>query len=219
MIKKTTKSILMTAAACGALAFSGGVLWAAEQTGAQPSQQGAEPGQGQGQQGQHGANAPTGSSAGELSHATAMVTGIDRSARTVTLKKEDGEVVTVDVPADVKAFDRLKVGDRIDIDFYESLAIQMLPPGSKPSASERQRRSMTTSGGTNVREMTVSAQVVSVDPAANKVTFKGPRGRLQTITVQDPQMQQKLPSLKPGQVVQFTYTDATAASIRPATGQ
>ena len=29
-------------------------------------------------------------------------------------------------------------------------------------------------------------------------------------------MQKKLPSLKPGQVVQFTYTEAIAASIRPA---
>ena len=28
-------------------------------------------------------------------------------------------------------------------------------------------------------------------------------------------MQKKLPGLKPGQVVQFTYTEAVAASIRP----
>jgi len=29
-------------------------------------------------------------------------------------------------------------------------------------------------------------------------------------------MQKKLPSLKPGQMVQFVYTEAVAASIRPA---
>jgi hypothetical protein len=51
--------------------------------------------------------------------------------------------------------------------------------------------------------------------AANKVTFKGPRG-VRTVEVQDPSLQAKLPSLKPGQVVQLTYTEAMAASIQPA---
>ena len=34
--------------------------------------------------------------------------------------------------------------------------------------------------------------------------------------LKNPKLQQKLPDLKPGQVVQFTYTEAMAASIRPA---
>ena len=33
------------------------------------------------------------------------------------------------VPADVKAYDTLKVGDRIDIDYQESIAVSILPPG------------------------------------------------------------------------------------------
>ena len=62
----------------------------------------------------------------------------------------------------------------------------------------------------------ISAEVTSVDAANNKVSFKGPKGQVRTVTVQDPAMQKKLPGLKPGQVVQFTYTEAVAASIRPA---
>jgi hypothetical protein len=203
MTKQTTKWIIMTAA-CGALTIGAGAPSFAAETGTQPAQ-GTMPG-----------GAPQAGSTAELTHATAMVTAIDRSARTLTLKKEDGEVVTISVPTDVKAYDRVKVGDRIDIDYYESLAISMLPPGAKPSMSERTRRTTTAGGATTAKETTVSAQVMSVDPAANKVTFKGPRGKLTTITVQDPQMQQKLPSLKPGQMVQFTFTEATAASLRPA---
>ena len=34
---------------------------------------------------------------------------------------------------------------------------------------------------------------------------------MKTVNVDDPAMQKKLPSLKPGQVVQFTYTEAVAA--------
>ena len=64
------------------------------------------------------------------------------------------------------------------------------------------------------REQTVSAQVISVDVPNNKVTFKGPKGNRKTITVSDPTLQ--LPNLKPGQVVQFTYTEAVAVSIRPS---
>jgi Cu/Ag efflux protein CusF len=162
---------------------------------------------------------PTGGSQAELTHATAMVTAIDRSARTATLKREDGEEVTISVPSDVKAYDKLKVGDRVDVDYYQSLAVEILPPGAKPSSSTKSARSMEATSGVTGKQYTVSATVMSVDAAANTVTFKGPHGKIRTIAVQDPQMQAKLPSLKPGQVVQFTYTEATAASIRPASGQ
>ena len=55
---------------------------------------------------------------------------------------------------------------------------------------------------------------MSVDAKANKITIKGPNGGTQTIAVQNPEVQKKLPMLKVGQVVQLTYTEAVAASIR-----
>ena len=57
--------------------------------------------------------------------------------------------------------------------------------------------------------------MLEVDVANNKVTFKGPKGNAKVVNVQDPEMQAKLPSLKPGQVVQFTYTEAIAVAIQP----
>ena len=148
-------------------------------------------------------------------HATVVVTSIDKANRKLTFKKSNGEKETIAVAPDVKAFDHLKVGDKIDVDYMESVALQMLPPGTKPSASERTARGgdMGMHGG--AREVTASAEIISVDAAANKVTFKGPRG-VRTVEVQDPALQSKLPSLKPGQVVQLTYTEAMAASIQPA---
>ena len=58
--------------------------------------------------------------------------------------------------------------------------------------------------------------MVSVDQAANTVTFKGPQGKIRTVNVEDAALQAKLATLKPGQVVQFDYTEAVAADIRPA---
>jgi hypothetical protein len=150
-------------------------------------------------------------------HETMVVTSIDRSTRNVVLQNADGEKKTVKVPTDVKAFDTLKVGDRIDVDYYEAMAVALAPPGSKPSMSERSGSSRMAEGGRVAgRETTISAEVLAVDVPANKVTFKGPQGNARVVQVTDPALQKKLPQLKPGQVVQFTYTEAVAASIRPA---
>jgi ribosomal protein L2 len=139
------------------------------------------------------------------------VTAVDKAERKLTIKNVSGEKMTVQVPVDVKSFEKLKVGDRVDIDYTESLALSMLPPGSKPAITERSASIPGAAG----RELSVSAEIVSVDAANNKVTFKGPKGQLKTITAQDPEVQAKLPSLKPGQVMQLTYTEAVATAVQP----
>ncbi len=116
----------------------------------------------------------------------------------------------------MKAFDKLKKGDKIDVDYTESIAVAMLPSGTKLSASEKTAAAKTGKGmGGAGRQVTVSAQVVSVDTANNTVTLKGPKGNVETVDVTDPDNQAKLPNLKPGQVMQFTYTEAMAVSVTP----
>jgi hypothetical protein len=161
-------------------------------------------------------NTATGQTRTQLVHKSATVTAIDKGARTIAIKTDEGEETSVDVPKDVKQFDALAVGDKIDLDFYRSMAISMAPAGSKPSMSERKGRMVDVGGGVRGREVKVSAEVVSVDAAANTVTFKGPKGNVETVHVENAANQAKLPSLKPGQVVQFDWVEAVAASIRPA---
>jgi Cu/Ag efflux protein CusF len=148
----------------------------------------------------------------ETTHATVAVAAIDKNARKLTVKGADGEKTDIQVPADVKEFDKLKVGDKIDIDYMESIAISMAPKGTKPNAMER----VATVPGAVGREVTATAEIIKVDPAANKVTLKGPGGKHTTVTVQDPGLQAKLPSLKKGQVVMFQYTEAVATAIQPS---
>jgi hypothetical protein len=158
-----------------------------------------------------GPNGPTGTTT-ETTHATVTVAAIDKNARNLTVKTPDGDKTDIQVPADVKEFDKLKVGDKIDVDYTESLAVAMAPKGTKPSTNEK----MTSGPGAAGHAVTVTAEVVKVDPANNKVTFKGPKGKKQTVTVQDPDMQARLRSLKPGQVFTFQYTEAVAAAIQPS---
>jgi hypothetical protein len=149
-------------------------------------------------------------------HDTVTVTGIDKSARMLTVKNEAGDTRNIQVPADVKAFDRLKKGDRIDVDYTESIALSMLPAGSKPSVAEKE--AMARAGkeaGMTSRQISISAEILEVDAAGNKVVLKGPKGNARVVHVQDPDIQAKLPNLKPGQVVQVTYTEAVALAIQP----
>jgi hypothetical protein len=157
-------------------------------------------------------------SAERMTSETFVVSGIDRGKRSVTLTNAEGERNTMTVPSEVKAFDTLKVGARVDVDYRESIAVSLAPSGTKPSMVEKTIGTPMSAGGPAgaAREMQISAEVVSVDVPNNKVTFKGPKGNHKTIAVADPALQKKLPNLKPGQVVQFTYTEAIAAGIRPA---
>jgi hypothetical protein len=71
-------------------------------------------------------------------------------------------------------------------------------------------------GGITGGELTMTAEVVSVDPGANTGTFKGPKGNLRTVYVSNAANQAKLATLKPSQVLQFNYTEAVATSLAPS---
>src|SRR5262245_14411660 len=132
------------------------------------------------------------SSRSRTTHETVTVSAIDKSARSLTVKTDAGDTRSIQVPSDVKAFDKLKKGDKIDIDYTESVAIAMLPPGSKPSSSEKSAMSRTGQGeGMAGKRVTVSAEVLEVDAENNKIVVKGPKGNARVVNVQDPDMQAK----------------------------
>ncbi|HSY39847.1 MAG TPA: hypothetical protein VLA79_09975, partial [Polyangia bacterium] len=54
-------------------------------------------------------------------HETVVVSAIDRTLRTVTLVNAEGDSRIVGVPPDMRSFDTLKVGDHVDVDYYESV--------------------------------------------------------------------------------------------------
>jgi len=148
----------------------------------------------------------------ETTRATVVVTAIDHDMRTFSVKMSDGGKTELKAPPDMVAFDKLKVGDKIDVEYSESIVLGMLPKGTKPSV---------TGVGASVpgaagQQMSVSAEIINVDTVHNKVTFKGPKGKIKTVSVQNPDLQSRLPSLKPGDVLVFQYTEALVTAIQPA---
>jgi hypothetical protein len=152
----------------------------------------------------------------ELVTAPFTVEAIDRKNRKLTVRSPDGESTTITVPPETKGFDNLKKGDKIDVDFYRSVAIAVLPAGATPTRTQQEQSQARAQGGTHGRQITSSGKVTSVNTQDNTVQVRGPDGKNQKISVEDPALRRQLQDVKPGDVVQITYTEAVAAEIRPS---
>jgi hypothetical protein len=145
---------------------------------------------------------------------------IDRETREVTLRDEHRKKQTFTVPSAFTGFDQLKVGDRVNVTYTESVALSMGKPGEKAGVELRDQASQTPGAkrpsGTRVHEVRATAEIVSVDTAKNQITIKGPQGNTETVSVEDPQLRERLTSIKPGDTIELTYTQAIAGSITPA---
>jgi translation elongation factor P/translation initiation factor 5A len=147
---------------------------------------------------------------------TATVESIDLKTRTIDLKGADGKKASIIVPESVKNLEKLKVGDTLTTTYLVSFAAEILKPGetappSSVSASSSQ------GGGELVRgrQQTALLKVESVDLPTNSVTLTGPKGNTRTVKVKRPELQEKLKTLKPGDEVQLTYTEAIAITVEP----
>ena len=59
----------------------------------------------------------------------ATVEAIDASTRTVTLKKEDGSYLTTVAGPDITRLAELKVGDTVNVQYYENVVVRVKRPG------------------------------------------------------------------------------------------
>lgn len=155
-------------------------------------------------------------SVGESIAMTAVVVGIDRSDREVTLRGPQGNVVTVDVPDSVKNFDQLEVGDTVNVNYYESIAVFLGPKGQKPSATSTTVVGRGPSSGEpegfTVQTIDAVAVIKAIDKTHRTVTLQGPTGDLFTVTV--PQSVQTFDKLKVGDSISVRYTESTALSVQ-----
>jgi hypothetical protein len=77
------------------------------------------------------AGAKPGMSAMHMSTIVATVLDVDTAARLLTVKGPKGNIVTILVPADMKAFDTLKKGDKITAEYGEAVAVSVRTPEKK----------------------------------------------------------------------------------------
>ena len=148
---------------------------------------------------------------------TATITAIDAAKRAVTLKGPQGKVVTVVAGPEVKNFNQLKVGDTVDIQYLESLVLELKKGGGKPVARTEKEgvaaaKPGEAPGGVGGRQVKVVGDVINVDQATQTVTVKGPQ-RTVDLKVSDPE---QLKLIAKGDQIEATYTEAVAVAVKPA---
>jgi hypothetical protein len=149
---------------------------------------------------------------GEMKTATATVEAIEASSRQVTVKKADGTNETFYVPAAMKRFDQLKVGDKITARYYENMVLQLKQPGS-PDADKSSGKLVPVEGapaGTMSYQRTITATITAIDPTVPSIQFSGPNNWKYSSKVQD---KAALAKVKVGDKVDITWTYAVLMSI------
>jgi Cu/Ag efflux protein CusF len=162
--------------------------------------------------------APGKAAAGAVVTASAVVKAIDPATRSVTLGFANGESRTIVAGEEVRNFDKIKVGDTVNVKYAEALTIE-LKKGGKAALGKTETSSLDRAkpgekpGGVATRKVTAVGEVVAVDAAKKKVSVKGASGEVVDLNVQDPE---QLKLVKVGDQVEATYTQALALSLEPA---
>ncbi len=155
----------------------------------------------------------------EVVSARATIAAIDQDNRVVTLKGPQGNTFDVKVGEDVRNFSQLKPGDVVNVKYRQSLLVQMAKPGQQPmssvSRSVQRAEPGAKPGGTVTDQINTTATVVSMDKRNAELTLKGPSGNIVTFKGVNPD---NLESLKVGDQLDITYTQALAISIAKARG-
>ncbi|OYD84166.1 hypothetical protein CHT98_11800 (plasmid) [Azospirillum brasilense] len=146
---------------------------------------------------------------------TAKVRGIDKAARTVILQFPDGREEAVTAGSEVRNFDRIKVGDTVQIEYARLTNIVTQPPGGGPGAIQRSSTDRAAVGemprASAITTTQVTEVVEAVDLGRRTVTLRGPQGRTRTVPV--PPEVQGLDTVKPGDEVVISRTEAATVTV------
>jgi hypothetical protein len=147
--------------------------------------------------------------------AEAVVTAVDYTARTATLKTADGMVSTIPVGPEVKNFAQLKVGDKIEAQYSQALSVKLVKKGSgaayrRDSTDAASRPAGSKPGAAAMRQVNFAADITSIDAATGMLTVKGPAGRSVTVKVKDPSI---LKGFVVGDQMEGTFLEVLAIGV------
>lgn len=162
--------------------------------------------------------APGKGAAMQVVQASATVESVDPATRTVTLKLPRGETRSFVAGDEVRNFEQIKAGDKLNVKYLEAFTIELKKEGKAvvgrtESGSLERAAPGEKPGGIAKREVKAVADVVDVDENKMIVSVKNDKGEIVDLHLKDPE-QVKL--VKKGDQVEATYTEALAISLEPA---
>ena len=150
--------------------------------------------------------------------ATATVTAVDAATRLVTLRGEQGNELVVEAGPEVRNFDHIKVGDKLNLTFTEAVTIDLKKKGTGSGLRERRETVAAAPGaagqpgGSIGRKVTLVADVTAVNLKEGTVTLRG-TSQTRTLPVRDAAL---LRDIKVGDQVEVSYAEALAVDMTHA---
>ena len=145
----------------------------------------------------------------------AKVVELDMAGRLATLRGPKGQVVTMHVPAEVKNFDQVRVGDELVIRYITAVAAR-LEPATASGIRERVETEGTkgaaaagSPGAAADRTVEVLAVIQAIDKKAGTATLKGVK---RTVTMAVPEGVD-ISKLKVGQEVRAVFVEAVVLNL------
>jgi Cu/Ag efflux protein CusF len=151
----------------------------------------------------------------EVMKATATVENIDLQKRKVTLLLDNGKTKTYKVDKAVQNLDQVRPGDHLKISYTEELIILVGKSAQAPAAGEASAVGVAPKGAkpgiVMVDTTAISAKILSVDPAKQRVVLEDPDGKKKKIKLS--KNVTNLNQLKPGETVDMVMTESLVVGI------
>jgi hypothetical protein len=143
---------------------------------------------------------------------TARVDAINRSTRTLTLRREGNITRMVAVDPAEKLFDELKVGDRITVRYIDSTIVEVRPQA--PLSRARDTTDEAQAGNDQVlQQQKLVVTIEDIDPDGQFVVYRSKDGTRGRRWVADRKL---LQGIRKGDTVEVTLTRERAVSIERA---
>ena len=157
-----------------------------------------------------------GAGAAGLVRVSAVVEAVDLKTRTVTLRREDGKVLMLQVTEEARNLDQVEVGDVLEAEYYESVVIFARDAAGDLTPEVQSAVARTAKGdkpGMAVSETVVIKVVVeAINYDTRVITLKGPEGNTMTKRVDD--SVKRLNEVKQGDEIVIQLTTAFAITVK-----
>ena len=145
----------------------------------------------------------------------ATVESIDKQARQVSLKNEQGETVSFTLDEDAGRLDDIDTGDQVTIEYLEAVTIQVFGPDEvEPGAVSETVVAQSSAGekpaGLAVGHVSMVVTIEAIDLENELVTLKNKNGELNTVRPEHPE---NLKKVEVGDRVKITYTEAVGFKV------
>jgi hypothetical protein len=160
-----------------------------------------------------GSRAPAGEA--QLISATAVVQSVDQATREVVLLGPAGEEIAVIAGPEVRNLAQLEAGDTVQMDYYESVAVEMAPadaPEQRVSLYTSRAAAGAKPGGVAVLTTEMVVELVDYDQSSGFARVRTPDGEVIGVTV-PPTLRTFAAARQSGESVAVTISEAMAVSI------